>query len=67
MIGRSTVMHKVITHPQSKQQVAVCVRMWSFGQYDAMKRVIERPKTDAQSSRKALGPSGSRRGRSYDF
>lgn len=67
MIGRSTVMKKVITHPQSGQRLAVCVRMWSFGQYDAMKRVIERPKADKPVHAAPSGTSGRRRGRSYDF
>ena len=54
---------------QSEQKLAVCVRMWSFGQYDAMKRVIERPKPagDAPRTEQPAGPSGNRRGRSYDF
>ena len=69
MIGRSTVVKKVVVHPQSEQKLAVCVRMWSFGQYDAMKRVIERPKPagDAPRTEQPAGPSGNRRGRSYDF
>ena len=67
MIGRSTVLKKVIEHPQSRQKLAVCVRMWSFGQYDAMKRTIERPKPAVQQPAASSGTSGSRRGRSYDF
>ena len=69
MIGRSTVVKKVVVHPQSEQKLAVCVRMWSFGQYDAMKRVIERPKPAGDNPRteQPAGPSGNRRGRSYDF
>ena len=46
MIGRSTVCEKVIVHPTSGQKIALCVRMWSFGQYDAMKRIIERRQPD---------------------
>lgn len=67
LIGRSTVMKKVIAHPQSGQRLAVCVRMWSFGQYDAMKRVIERPAPAAAAPAAPSGTSGKRRGRSYDF
>ena len=69
LIGRSTVVKKVVVHPQSEQKLAVCVRMWSFGQYDAMKRVIERPKpAEAKpGAEQPAGTSGNRRGRSYDF
>lgn len=72
MIGRSTVCEKVIVHPTSGQKIALCVRMWSFGQYDAMKRIIERRQPDpvpAQPSAPAVpaGTSGKNRGRSYDF
>ena len=68
MIGRSTVVKKVVVHPQSEQKLAVCVRMWSFGQYDAMKRVIERPKpSETKPTGDSTGTPGKRRGRSYDF
>ena len=71
LIGRSTVAKKVLVHPSSGQKLAVCVRMWSFGQYDAMKRIIEKPKpaveTPAAPSAQPEGTSGKRRGRSYDF
>ncbi len=70
MIGRSTITKKVITHPSSGQKLAVCVRMWSFGQYDAMKRIIEKPKPQVQTPPPATqqeGTRGKRRGRSYDF
>ncbi len=72
MIGRSTVCEKVIVHPTSGQKIALCVRMWSFGQYDAMKRIIERRQPDpvpAQPSAPVVpaGRSGKNRGRSYDF
>lgn len=67
MIGRSTVLKKTIVHPQSGQSLAVCVRMWSFGQYDAMKRVIERPAPATAAPEAPSGTSGQRRGRSYDF
>jgi len=67
MIGRSTVAKKVVVHPQSGQKIAVCVRMWSFGQYDAMKGLIERPKPGEATLPPPSGTSGQRRGRSYDF
>ena len=68
MIGRSTVVKKVVVHPQSEQKLAICVRMWSFGQYDAMKRVIERPKpSETTPTGDSTGTPGKRRGRSYDF
>ena len=68
MIGRSTVVKKVVVHPQSEQKLAICVRMWSFGQYDAMKRVIERPKpSETKPAGDSTGTPGKRRGRSYDF
>ena len=72
MIGRSTVCEKVIKHPGG-HKIAVCVRMWSFGQYEAMKRIIERPKAPVvvapveAPAAPAAGTSGKRRGRSYDF
>lgn len=72
MIGRSTVCEKVLVHPTSGQKVAVCVRMWSFGQYDAMKRIIERKPLQemaapASAPVQPTGTSGKNRGRSYDF
>ena len=70
MIGRSTVLKKVIVHPSSGQKLAVCVRMWSFGQYNAMKRIIEKPKPQVvvpAPTPQPTGTSGKRRGRSYDF
>ncbi len=70
LIGRSTVAKKVIVHPSSGQKLAVCVRMWSFGQYEAMKRIIEKPKPQVQAAPPAAQPEGTRgkrRGRSYDF
>ncbi len=73
MIGRSTVCEKVIKHP-SGQKIAVCVRMWSFGQYEAMKRIIERPQEPvtvqpppAPVVTPTPGTPGKRRGRGYDF
>ena len=72
MIGRSTPKPAVIVDHPSGHAVAVCVRMWSFGQYDAMKRVVdrnaERPSGRTPAQRK-FGESGSgtRRGRSFDF
>ena len=72
MIGRSTVCEKVLVHPTSGQKVAICVRMWSFGQYDAMKRIIERKPLQevtapAPAPAQPAGTSGKNRGRSYDF
>ena len=69
LIGRSPVgPEREIEHPQSGQKLAVSIVMWSFGQYDAMKRVIERPKpVDQPSPAPATGTPGKRRGRSYDF
>ncbi len=71
MIGRSTVCEKVLVHPTSGQKIAVCVRMWSFGQYDAMKRIIERrpptPPAGVAAPTPASGAAGKSRGRSYDF
>ena len=70
MIGRSTITKKVIVHPSSGQKLAVCVRMWSFGQYDAMKRIIEKPKPQPPPvvpDVQPVGTPGKRRGRSYDF
>ena len=67
MIGRSTVLKKVIVHPNNGHKLAVCVRMWSFGQYDAMKRVIERPKPEQPRAEAPATTPGKRRGRSYDF
>ncbi|MBO7685972.1 MAG: hypothetical protein J6V72_06305 [Kiritimatiellae bacterium] len=71
LIGRSTVLKKVLVHPSSGQKLAVCVRMWSFGQYDAMKRIIEKPKPQVVvppvPAPQPTGTSGKRRGRSYDF
>lgn len=71
MIGRSTVCEKVIKHP-SGQKIALCVRMWSFGQYEAMKRIIERPQqptvvVPAPVAAPESGTRGKNRGRSYDF
>lgn len=71
LIGRSTVAKKVLVHPANGKKLAVVVRMWSFGQYDAMKRIIEKPQ--AAPVRPAAAPAapqvnpGKRRGRSYDF
>jgi hypothetical protein len=71
LIGRSTVLKKVLVHPSSGQKLAVCVRMWSFGQYNAMKRIIEKPKPQVvvppAPAPQPAGTSGKRRGRSYDF
>ncbi len=71
MIGRSTVKRKVVTHPETGHKVAVCVRMWSFGQYEAMKRIIEKPRPQQPAAvaptATPQGTSGRRRGRSYDF
>lgn len=71
MIGRSTVAKKVVVHPANGHKLAICVRMWSFGQYDAMKRIIEKPKSAPQKvapqTAVPQGPAGKRRGRSYDF
>ncbi len=71
MIGRSTVAKKVIVHPANGHKLAVCVRMWSFGQYDAMKRIIEKPKPAPvvvqPTATVPQGTQGKRRGRSYDF
>ena len=69
MIGRSRVIDpKVIEHPQSGQKIAVCALMWSFGQYDAMRRTIERPKpSETKPTGDSTGTPGKRRGRSYDF
>lgn len=71
MIGRSTVFKKVVPHPNG-HKLAICVRLWSFDKYDAMKRVIERPAAAQPTSAVAPAPvstgtSGKRRGRSYDF
>ena len=71
LIGRSTVAKKVLVHPANGKKLAVVVRMWSFGQYDAMKRIIEKPA--AAPVRPVAAPAapqmtpGKRRGRSYDF
>lgn len=70
MIGRSTVCKKVVVHPANGRKLAVVVRMWSFGQYEAMKRIIERPKPAVQVPAPAVnqpGPAGIRRGKNYDF
>jgi len=70
MIGRSTIARKVLVHPSSGQKLAVCVRMWSFGQYDAMKRIIDKPRPQPPAEPSAAQPDGTpgkRRGRSYDF
>ena len=71
LVGRSTVAKKVLVHPSSGQKLAVCVRMWSFGQYDAMKRIIEKPKPEVKVPVAPVtqpeGTPGKRRGRSYDF
>ena len=71
LIGRSTVAKKVLVHPANGHKLAVCVRMWSFGQYDAMKRIIEKPQTPprvvAPAAGAPAGTPGQRRGRSYDF
>ena len=70
MIGRSTVCEKVIKH-HSGHDLAVVVRLWSFDKYDAMKRIIEKPKDPPPQppvkSINPVGPAGNRRGRSYDF
>ena len=69
MIGRSTVCKKVVVHPANGHKLAVVVRMWSFGQYEAMKRIIERPKPAVQVPAPAVnqpGPAGIRRGKNYD-
>ena len=70
MIGRSTVCEKVIPHP-SGHKLAVVVRMWSFDKYDAMKRVLDRGAAPAKPVvapvERPAGPSGKRRGKSYDF
>ena len=44
MTGRSTILNKIIVHPESGQEIAVCVCMWDFDQYEAVKRVTEPPK-----------------------
>ena len=71
MIGRSTVCEKVLVHPASGQKIALCVRMWSFKQYDAMRQIIEhRPPSlpaGAATTVPASGTPGKSRGRSYDF
>ena len=70
MIGRSTVCRKVVVHPANGRKLAVVVRMWSFGQYEAMKRLIERPKPAVRVPAPAPtppGPAGIRRGKNYDF
>lgn len=73
MIGRSTVCQKVIKHPNNGHKIAVCVRMWSFGQYEAMKTIRDgipqQPVVQPVSPEKPVqtGPSGKRRGRNYDF
>ncbi len=66
--GRSTVAKKVVVHPANGHKLAVCVRMWSFGQYDAMTRIVEKPKAPPSAVQPpAGGTPGTRRGRSYDF
>lgn len=72
MIGRSTPVPPVILEHPSGHAVAVCVRMWSFKQYDAMKKGVDgnvRSPSDGLSAPRELGESGrgTRRGRSYDF
>lgn len=71
MRGRSTVAKKVLVHPANGHKLAICVRMWSFDQYDAMTRIIEKPKARPEEQPPSPvsnpGPSGKRRGRSYDF
>jgi hypothetical protein len=70
MIGRSTVCEKVIKH-HSGHDLAVVVRLWSFDKYDAMKRIIDKPRNPppppSVKPANPVGPAGNRRGRSYDF
>jgi hypothetical protein len=70
MIGRSTVCEKVIKH-HSGHDLAVVVRLWSFDKYDAMKRIIDKPRNPppppSVKPANPVGPAGKRRGRSYDF
>ena len=71
MRGRSEVKKCVLTHPSSGRKLAVYVLMWSFGQYDAMTRIIEKPKPQVvvppAPAPQPASTSGKRRGRSYDF
>lgn len=71
MRGRSEVRKRVLTHPSSGKKLAVYVMMWSFDQYDAMTRIIEKPKPQVvlppDAAPQPAGTSGKRRGRSYDF
>lgn len=71
MIGRSTVFKELVPHPHAKaHQVAVCVRMWSFDQFDAMSGIKNRPRGPV-SEQDPVVPvrvtPGARRGRTYDF
>ena len=67
MIGRSTVYEDVIEH-KTGHRIAICVRMWSFNQFDAMKQIKdtpkkpEPPKKPVKPAQPAVKPS-----KTYDF
>lgn len=66
--GRATVagFPKIIKHP-SGHKIAVCARVWSFDQYNAINRVKERPTVQPVSQPAQPMTPGTRRGRTYDF
>ena len=68
MRGRATAagFPKVITHG-SGHKIAVCVRVWSFDQYDAMSRTPQKETSKPAEPQIKTGDSGTSRGRAYDF
>lgn len=69
MIGRSTVLKKMLTHA-SGHKIAIVVRRWSFGQLDAARSILNgkpQPKDNPKPPAVNSEDRGKRQGRSYDF
>ena len=64
LVGRGTVYRKILIHP-SGHRIAVVVRCWSFGKYDAMTKPA--PKKSAPQTPVKQETPGVRKGRTYDF
>ena len=77
MAGRDVLVSKFVTHPDTKQKIAVAAIGWSFAKLDAQERVekVLRSKgrenpavvVPEKPTPKAQRPATLREGQTYDF